>query len=57
MTDDQLAGQLKQYFDGLVDHDINSYRKVSAQLSKLNQLMTPQEAAFVRREFLRYFES
>src|SRR6266404_1824785 len=43
MTDDQLAGQLKQYFDGLVDHDINSYRKVSAQLSKLNQLMTPQE--------------
>ena len=38
VADDQMAVELKQYFDGLVDHDIKSYRKVGAQLSKLDQL-------------------
>jgi hypothetical protein len=38
VADDQVAVALKQYFDGLVDHDIKSYRKVGAQLSKLDQL-------------------
>jgi hypothetical protein len=56
VTDDEVALGLKKYFDGLTDHNIESYRKVSAQLSKLDQLMTPPQAAFIRREFLKYFE-
>ena len=57
LSDDELARRLKEQFEGLSDRPLSEYKQVASRLGKLEPVLNKQQAAFVRAEFLKYFNN
>ena len=55
LSDDELARQLKEQFQDLSDRPLSDYKQAVGRLRKLEPALNKQQAAFVRAEFLKYF--
>ena len=55
LSDDEIAKKLKKDFEGLSRADLASFQKVATHLSGLDRFLAKPEAAFIRKEFVAYF--